>query len=188
MDSQGRVIGLTLLGFRPAGIPTGINLFVPTRDVEDFPGAKVRNRTISPEDDVMAGPLEGQVALVAERHPRAPGRGIALELAAAGAKVYCTGRSTRVHPAKDGRPETIEETVELIAEAGGEAVGVRADHTDEADVEALAAQIRAESGRLDILVNDIWGGDELIAWGKPFWEQDIETRPARWSARRCSAT
>ena len=117
-------------------------------------------------------PLEGQVALVAGA-TRAAGRAIARELAAAGAKVWCTGRSTRGAPATPGRPETIEETAELIAAAGGEAVAVRVDHTVEAEVEALAARLAAEAGRLDILVNDIWGGDELISWGAPFWKEDM---------------
>ena len=125
----------------------------------------------------MAQALAGQVALVAGA-TRAAGRGIALELAAAGAKVWCTGRSGRGRPATPGRPETIEETAELIVAAGGSAIAVRVDHQQEAEVEALAGRIRAEDGRLDILVNDIWGGDELIQWGQPFWKQDIATARA----------
>jgi NAD(P)-dependent dehydrogenase (short-subunit alcohol dehydrogenase family) len=117
-------------------------------------------------------PLEGQVALVAGA-TRAAGRGIARELAAAGAKVWCTGRSTRGAPATPGRPETIEETAELIVAAGGQAVALRVDHTVEAEVEALAAKLAADEGRLDILVNDIWGGDDLVAWDAPFWKADI---------------
>src|SRR5580704_9501665 len=120
----------------------------------------------------MAAPLDGQIALVAGA-TRAAGRGIAQELAAAGAKVYCTGRSTRGAPATPGRPETIEETAELIEAAGGAAVAIRVDHTQESEVEALAARIKADDGRLDILVNDIWGGDELLDWGAPFWKQDM---------------
>jgi NAD(P)-dependent dehydrogenase (short-subunit alcohol dehydrogenase family) len=120
----------------------------------------------------MPKPLDGQVALVAGA-TRAAGRGIALELAAAGARVWCTGRSTRGAPATPGRPETIEETAELIEAAGGEAVAVRVDHTVEAEVEALAARVRSQEGRLDILVNDIWGGDELIDWGAKFWSLDM---------------
>ncbi|HWF75594.1 MAG TPA: SDR family oxidoreductase [Caulobacteraceae bacterium] len=118
------------------------------------------------------GPLAGQVALVAGA-TRAAGRAIARELAAAGARVWCAGRSTRGAPATPGRPETIEETAELIEAAGGQAVAVRVDHTVEAEVEALAARIAAEEDRLDILVNDIWGGDELISWGAPFWKEDM---------------
>src|SRR3984957_13879982 len=120
----------------------------------------------------MASPLEGQIALVAGA-TRAAGRGIAQELAAAGAKVSCTGRSVRGAPATPGRPETIEETADLIAADGGSAVAIRVDHTVEAEVEALAARIKADEGRLDILVNDIWGGDELIDWGAPFWKADM---------------
>jgi NAD(P)-dependent dehydrogenase (short-subunit alcohol dehydrogenase family) len=119
-----------------------------------------------------ATPLAGQVALVAGA-TRGAGRGVALELAAAGAKVYCTGRSTRERPATPGRPETIEETAELITAEGGAAVAIRVDHTVEAEVEALSVRIRTDEGRLDVLVNDIWGGDELIDWRAKFWMLDI---------------
>jgi NAD(P)-dependent dehydrogenase (short-subunit alcohol dehydrogenase family) len=120
----------------------------------------------------MVLPLAGQIAVVAGA-TRGAGRGIAVELAAAGAKVYCTGRSVRGAPATPGRPETIDETAEMIAEAGGQAVAVRVDHTVEAEVEALAARLTADEGRLDILVSDIWGGDELVQWDQPFWSQDM---------------
>ena len=120
----------------------------------------------------MAMPLDGQVALVAGA-TRGAGRGIALELAAAGAKVYCTGRSVRGAPATPGRPETIEETAELITADGRQAVAVRVDHTVAAEVAALAARLKADEGRLDILVNDIWGGDDLVQWNQPFWGQDM---------------
>jgi NAD(P)-dependent dehydrogenase (short-subunit alcohol dehydrogenase family) len=142
----------------------------------------------------MPKPLEGQIALVAGA-TRAAGRGIAQELAAAGAKVYCTGRSTRGAPATPGRPETIEQTAELIVAASGQAVAVRVDHTVEAEVEALAARIKADEGRLDILVNDIWGGDELVDWSAPFWKQDMAAAPtlidrailSHWiTARHCA--
>jgi NAD(P)-dependent dehydrogenase (short-subunit alcohol dehydrogenase family) len=122
----------------------------------------------------MTKPLEGQIALVAGS-TRAAGRGIARELAAAGAKVYCTGRSTRGAPATPGRPETIEETAELIQADGGEAVAIRVDHQIEAKVEALAQRVRADEGRLDVLVNDVWGGDSAIDWGAKFWALDIVT-------------
>jgi NAD(P)-dependent dehydrogenase (short-subunit alcohol dehydrogenase family) len=118
--------------------------------------------------------LKGHVALVAGA-TRGAGRGIAIELAAAGAKVYCTGRSTRGAIATPGRTETIDETAEMIAAVGGTAVAVRVDHTVTDEVEALAARVRADDGRLDILVNDIWGGDGLIGWGQKFWQLDIAT-------------
>ncbi len=118
--------------------------------------------------------LSGHVALVAGA-TRGAGRGIALELALAGARVYCTGRSTRAQGATAGRPETIEETAELIAAAGGEAVWVQVDHTKDIEVAALADRLRGDGGRLDILVNDIWGGDALIDWDAKFWDLDTET-------------
>jgi NAD(P)-dependent dehydrogenase (short-subunit alcohol dehydrogenase family) len=115
-----------------------------------------------------SGQLEGKVALVAGA-TRGAGRGIAVELGAAGATVYCTGRSTRGHPSPMRRPETIDETAEL---AGG--IAVRVDHTVPEQVAALAQRVRDEQGRLDVLVNDIWGGDPLTNWEKPFWEHSLE--------------
>ena len=114
-------------------------------------------------------PLLNQIAVVAGA-TRGAGRGIARMLGAAGATVYCTGRSMRGRPATAGRPETIEETAELVTAAGGRGIAVRTDHTVEAEVERLFARIRADEGRLDVLVNDVWGGDALTEWGKPFWE------------------
>ncbi len=116
-------------------------------------------------------PLHGQVALVAGA-TRGAGRGIAIELAATGAVVWCTGRSAGGNAATPGRPETLEQTVELIRTGGGEARAERCDHTDEAQVQALLERVRAESGRLDILVNDVWGGDALIDWTAKFWQID----------------
>ena len=114
-------------------------------------------------------PLRDQVAVVAGA-TRGAGRGIARMLGAAGATVYCTGRSVRGRPATPGRPETLEETAEMVATEGGRGIAVRTDHTVESEVEQLFARVRAEAGRLDVLVNDIWGGDALTEWGTPFWE------------------
>ena len=102
--------------------------------------------------------LKGKVALVAGA-TRGAGRGIARELGAAGAIVYCTGRSTTNHPSEMNRPETIEETAALIEQEGGRAIAVPTDHLDQAQVKALVERIEREQGRLDVLVNDIWGGD-----------------------------
>lgn len=117
-------------------------------------------------------PLEGQVALVAGA-TRGAGRAIARSLGEAGATVYCTGRSVRGRPATGQRPETIEETAELVAAAGGRGVAAQVDHTVEEQVEALCARIRQEQGRLDVLVNDVWGGDELTEFGQPFWKLSL---------------
>jgi NAD(P)-dependent dehydrogenase (short-subunit alcohol dehydrogenase family) len=120
----------------------------------------------------MAKPLQGQVALVAGA-TRGAGRGIARALGEAGAEVWCTGRTTRSTPSPMNRPETIEETAELIEAAGGRAHAVRVDHANEAEVAALVARIQAQAGRLDILVNDLWGGDPMIDWSAKVWQLDI---------------
>src|SRR5438093_13674135 len=101
-------------------------------------------------------PLEGQVALVAGA-TRGAGRGIARALGEGGALVYCTGRSVRGNPSPYRRPETIEETAEMIAQAGGRAIAVQVDHTVEAEVDDLFAGIHREHGRVDVLVNSIAG-------------------------------
>ncbi len=120
-------------------------------------------------------PLTGRVAVVAGA-TRGAGRGIAVELGAAGATVYCTGRSVRGRPSDLNRTETIDETAELVTEAGGQGIAVRTDHTKEEEVKALFERVKAEQdGQLDVLVNDVWGGESLISWGKPFWEQDLGT-------------
>ena len=116
--------------------------------------------------------LTGRVALVAGA-TRGAGRGIATELGAAGATVYVTGRSTRGRRSEYDRPETIEETAELVAAPAAGGIAVAVDHLDPAAVAALVARIRAERGRLDVLVNDIWGGERLFEWNKPVWEHDL---------------
>jgi NAD(P)-dependent dehydrogenase (short-subunit alcohol dehydrogenase family) len=119
-------------------------------------------------------PLAGQVALVAGA-TRGAGRGIARALGEAGAIVYCTGRSAAGHPRGMDRPETIDQTVTMIEQAGGRATAVRVDHTHEDEVKHLAARVRDEAGRLDVLVNSIWGADPQIDWGRRFWEIDLST-------------
>ncbi|MCH0543362.1 SDR family oxidoreductase [Streptomyces sp. MUM 203J] len=119
-------------------------------------------------------PLSGTVALVAGA-TRGGGRAIAVQLGAAGATVYVTGRTTRTHVSEVGRPtETIEETAELVTEAGGEGIAVPADHLQPDQVRALITRIDAEQGRLDVLVNSLWGGDHLLEFGVKMWDTDLE--------------
>jgi NAD(P)-dependent dehydrogenase (short-subunit alcohol dehydrogenase family) len=121
----------------------------------------------------MPRQLDGKVALVAGA-TRGAGRGTAVALGEAGATVYCTGRTTRERRSEYDRPETIEETAELVTAAGGTGIAVAVDHLEAAQVEALVQRIDAEQGRLDVLVNDIWGGELLFEWNKPVWEHDLE--------------
>lgn len=119
-------------------------------------------------------PLAGRVAIVAGA-TRGAGRGIAVALGEAGATVYCSGRSTRANASPLGRPETIDETAELVTAAGGVGIAVRTDHTVRADVEALMARVQREQGGLDLLVNDVWGGDSAGEWlWQPLAETDLE--------------
>jgi NAD(P)-dependent dehydrogenase (short-subunit alcohol dehydrogenase family) len=112
------------------------------------------------------------VALVAGA-TRGAGRAIAVELARAGYYVYATGRSSRTTgPSEIGRPETIEETGDLMAAAGGAGSALVVDHEDPASVAELVSAIEADQGRLDVLVNDIFGGDRYMEWDKPLWEHD----------------
>lgn len=117
--------------------------------------------------------LEGKVALVAGG-TRGAGRGIAVELGAAGATVYVTGRTTRDQPSEYARPETIEETAELISASGGKGIAVKVDHLVAEQVASLVDRIRSEQGRLDVLVNDMWGGEKLKEWNKPVWDHDLQ--------------
>jgi len=123
--------------------------------------------------DNGAPPLSGKVALVAGA-TRGAGRAIAVELARAGAYVYATGRSSReTGPSDMGRPETIEETGEMIEAAGGEGTALRVDHLEPDQVQDLIDRIEREHGRLDILVNDIFGGDRYMQWDKKLWQHDL---------------
>jgi len=119
--------------------------------------------------------LRGKIALVAGA-TRGAGRGIAIALGEAGATVYCTGRSSRrrTRDQPRGRPETIEETAELVTAAGGRGIAIRVDHTQPADVKKMVAAIKRRHKGIDILVNDVWGGDALTEWGKPFWTVSLD--------------
>jgi NAD(P)-dependent dehydrogenase (short-subunit alcohol dehydrogenase family) len=118
-------------------------------------------------------PLQGKVALVTGA-TRGAGRGTAVALGEAGATVYCSGRTTRERRSEYDRPETIEETAALVDAAGGRGIAVAADHLVSEQVRALVARIDDEQGRLDVLVNDIWGGENLAEWNTPIWEHDLE--------------
>ncbi|HEX2413854.1 MAG TPA: SDR family oxidoreductase [Thermoleophilaceae bacterium] len=121
----------------------------------------------------MTEQLKGKVALVAGA-TRGAGRAIAVELGRAGATVYATGRSTRSSRSEYDRPETIEDTADLIEAAGGEGVAVKVDHLEADQVAALVERIDSDHGRLDILVNDIWGGEKLFDWNAKLWEHDLD--------------
>ena len=117
-------------------------------------------------------PLSGRVALVAGA-TRGAGRGIAVALGAAGATVYCSGRSSRAGRSDYDRPETVEQTAELVEAAGGAGVACVTDHLDPAQVRALVQRVDDEHGRLDVLVNDI-GGEHYVDVGKAVWEYDLD--------------
>ena len=116
-------------------------------------------------------PLSGRTALVAGA-TRGAGRAIAVELARAGAHVYATGRSSRAGRSEIDRPETIEETGDLVA-AVGSGTAVAVDHEDPDAVAALVRRVEDERGGLDVLVNDMFGGDRYAQWDKPLWEHDL---------------
>lgn len=120
-----------------------------------------------------AGALAGRVALVAGA-TRGAGRGIAVQLGAAGATVYATGRTTRDHRSEYERPETIEETGELVTAAGGVGIPVQVDHLVPGQVRALVERIDREQGRLDVLVNDVWGAERMVSWERRMWTHDLD--------------
>jgi NAD(P)-dependent dehydrogenase (short-subunit alcohol dehydrogenase family) len=120
----------------------------------------------------MGGALAGKVALVAGA-TRGAGRGIAVQLGAHGATVYCTGRTTAEQRSEMNRPETIEETAALVDAAGGRGIAVQVDHLDAEQVRALVTRIEREQGGLQLLVNDIFGATK-IEWNKPVWESDLQ--------------
>jgi NAD(P)-dependent dehydrogenase (short-subunit alcohol dehydrogenase family) len=123
--------------------------------------------------------LRGKVALVAGA-TRGAGRGIATALGEAGATVLCTGRSSRTRALRSDydRPETIEETAELVTALGGKGVPLVVDHLDAEQVQRLADQVRERFGHIDILVNDIWGAEVLKGgppdWDTPIWKLDLD--------------
>jgi NAD(P)-dependent dehydrogenase (short-subunit alcohol dehydrogenase family) len=121
------------------------------------------------------GTLHGRVTVVTGAS-RSAGRGIAATLGAAGATVYVTGRSARGQATTENLPGTIEETAEIVTARGGIGIPVRCDHTVDADVEALFERVRREQGRMDLLVNNAWGGYEHHDHQKfsaPFYEQPL---------------
>jgi len=120
----------------------------------------------------MVAALAGRVALVAGA-TRGAGRGIAVQLGACGATVYCTGRTTAERRSEMNRPETIEETAALVDAAGGRGIAVQVDHLDPGPVRALVMRIEREQGCLHLLVNDIFGATK-IEWSKAVWESDLE--------------
>jgi NAD(P)-dependent dehydrogenase (short-subunit alcohol dehydrogenase family) len=120
----------------------------------------------------MDSTLAGKVALVAGGS-RGAGRGIAVQLGAAGATVYVTGRTSGAERSEMNRPETIEQTAALVDGAGGRGIPVRVDHLVPEEVEALVARIRDEQGRLDVLVNDIWGAT-VMEWNATVWESTLD--------------
>ncbi|MFI1796052.1 SDR family oxidoreductase [Streptomyces sp. NPDC020379] len=118
------------------------------------------------------GPLAGKVALVAGA-TRGAGRAMAVALGEAGATVYATGRTTRGHRSEVGRAETVEETAELVTAAGGTGIAVPTDHLEPDRVKALVERVDREQGRLDVLVNDVWGGDHLLEFDTKVWDADL---------------
>ncbi|MFC4005330.1 SDR family oxidoreductase [Prauserella oleivorans] len=122
----------------------------------------------------MSTPLGGKVAVVTGA-TRGCGRAVAVELGRAGATVFVTGRTTRLQRSPMGRAETFEETAELVDAVGGRGIAVRCDFTSVADVDALRDRIESEvDGRLDIIVDDVWGGDPYADFASAYWESDLD--------------
>jgi NAD(P)-dependent dehydrogenase (short-subunit alcohol dehydrogenase family) len=131
----------------------------------------------SPAWSLRPDALRGRVAVVAGA-TRGAGRGIAAALGEAGATVICTGRSTRTQRSEYDRIETIEETAELVNQLGGRGIALQVDHLEHEQVRNLAHKIRSDQGHIDILVNDIWGGEMLkggpAEWNTPIWKHDLD--------------
>ncbi|QIB46188.1 SDR family oxidoreductase [Streptomyces aureoverticillatus] len=163
-----------------AGRHGGVETEVATEKRDKKAAAETAGETGTAGQAAAGGGLVGKVALVAGA-TRGAGRAMAVELGRAGATVYVTGRTTRAHTSEVGRTkETIEGTAELVGAAGTEAgtggtgIAVPTDHLDPEQVQALVERIEREQGRLDILVNDIWGGDVHVEWDKKMWEHDLD--------------
>ena len=122
-------------------------------------------------------PLTGRVALVAGA-TRGAGRGIARALGEAGAMVYCTGRSVKGKPSPYGRPETIDDTAAMIKAAGGTAIALRVDHTNESDVRALFRRIMRAHKRIDVVVDSVAGEDPLMGVYGFLWQADLKSADA----------
>lgn len=116
--------------------------------------------------------LTDVVAVVAGA-TRGCGRGIAVELGASGATVYCTGRSTRQTRSPINRSETIDETAELVTSAGGKGIAVPVDHCEADQIQALIQRVNSEQGKLNVWVSSVWGGESLVEWGRPLWDMDM---------------
>lgn len=121
----------------------------------------------------MGAALSGKVAVVAGA-TRGTSRAIAVELGRLGATVYVTGRTTRAQRSEVDRPESIEDTAELVEAAGGKAIAVQVDHLESTQVAELAARVDREQGKLDVLVNGLWGGDRYLEWDAPIWKHNLE--------------
>src|SRR5687768_7232522 len=137
-----------------------------------LPSEDIMSRRSTQSGAAADKPLAGRVAVVAGA-TRGAGRGIARALGEAGATVYCTGRSVIGNPSPYGRPETIDETAEMIIAAGGTAIPVRVDHAVESEVRDLFARIDREQGRVDVVANSIAGEDPMLGGWTSLWDTDL---------------